>query len=160
MPFSGWTTAENVRYRGKQFVDAEGWGDTRVEVCITRAMDHLRGFFTSLFGDTIVGGWTSTSDTPPLVQQLCADQAIVFINQDAFGEAQLQTDKPGGLFKEQLEKNLELIRKGTLAVVDSSGKVIEKYRSRVGSTTIAKEPTFSLRNQVLKPRKKSILSDW
>jgi len=147
-----WCTVDDVRQRVKQATDAKGWDATRIGQVISRAENVLRAFFAPRYGVDIVKTWDST--TPPLVADICADQAAVFFHTDSYGEAQLKEGTPGAALQEKVNKALQEIDAGTRVLLDGNGDRIEKcsdWLGRIGSTTEDREPTFTTRQRVQDP---------
>jgi len=144
-----WCTVTDFRQRAKQATDANNWDSTRIGQVITRAENVLRAFFVPRYGVEEVQGWDST--TPPLITDICANQAAVYFHMDQYGEAQLKEGTPGKALQDSVDKMLEELETGDKALLNSSGEKIEKcddWLLRIGSTTEGREPTFTTREKV------------
>jgi hypothetical protein len=146
MPWAGWCTAADVRLRVKQATVAAAWTDLLIQDRIDRAQRTLTGQFVGLFGYTTISGWLTSC--PPVMVDVCADQAALYVLTDWHGEAQRAEGKPGARLQERVDLAIAAILEGKVTLLDSAGAAVPTVCDRVDSTTIKREPVFTTRRRV------------
>ena len=146
MPWSGWCAAADVRLRVKQATVAATWTDPLIQDRIDRAEHALEAELTGLFGATTIAAWLTSC--PPLMKDICADQAAVYVLTDWHGEAQKAQGTPGARLQERVDTAIAAILDGKKTLTDSAGVAVPTVCDRVESTTEHREPVFTTHRRV------------
>jgi hypothetical protein len=142
----------------KQATIAATWTDALIEVRIDRAERTLTGKLAGLFGYTTISGWLTAC--PPIMVDVCADQAAVNVLLDWHGEAQKAKGTIGATIQERVDTAIADILAGKITLLDSAGTAVPTVCDLVESTTREKEPAFSIGERVLDDTQRGSLDEY
>lgn len=158
-----WTTADSVRERIRQASASFGWEDAEVDLRIARAETRLKTWFIPRYSATEVAKWDIVATCPDLIEILAADQAAVYIFQDAYGQSPLEPGTPGGNLQESIKNRLEELAKSDLVLCLDDGTMIMPVDTNIGqpySTTEDMEPIYTIGRQALDTSKPGSLDGF
>ena len=141
-----WTDSAEVQKRLGVAATAAGYDDSDIDDRIGRARTIMRAYLQATHSPDVIDAWTTKKNTPPMVQEMCADLTAAYVLQDFFGQSIADKDSLAyGLCAGVMQK-LEHIRTGKIIIVEDDGDAVEQAEETMWSNTQDHTPHFSVTN--------------